>query len=1158
MSSAPTRGIVPHRLRRHHHHHRHHQHPHDKCKRRDDESEQASPAESSEDGPAAAERPLPRGCLDAGKAESAESRPKVNPIFLWAAQREQRIVEVRCEDYDKRNRIKLTKTAQGWRSIPRTVLTTYSPESVAEEQPNGQAASLVASRNEEKENSSRKAPTMRHIKKDRIENAAAVYAGRLSEVKDDHEKIKRKRKKHAGCTKNKRRKSDLEQEDASDEIAMTVNWKMKKRKKYDKNKKRKKIRLDKEATHADRINNADKLKIKEENPTMSKSRNTRETADSGDSALAVKRDSKSCLDSSEKSVASIDDDAKRSNFKVIQKSRHFQPRVVLEQLHFPLLPTKKMLRGVKTELFQVEAEESKNIDKIQYNGVAKSNRHASNEPPVVIDVDEAIINNEDLQEILNKLDANHIPIDIDKTKFNLIENNELPRNCTKLGVSIDVNKRSDNVTKSFKGCDSRHSTSEIQNTFQDKRKSRPGSRSLDETIERLEKSISFQKKFDSTSDISSVEVSKLQPKVYQQFEFQIDDKSDVQNVTTTDCSTSLVVQGNDEKNHFKKDIIENSKSLAILKNKPDITVSLVDQEKDETSAKNTVPMSTLPDSQTELIDNEESHHGNLSCNVAEIISPDSKSRVDSPESTVNFSKHEDLYDSRSSETTEVEYYKARIKKHDKSHSDNENYNNNNDNINKNFILRENDRVTYINEVSKESVVDSTKIAIKKSPLNQNKCSEAQAKLSVQPKYQTYDKSDKQMVSEFCCQVSPQPSGLPSSMSPHRRSSSVYLERLLPSPPCSVSCSDDAKNDLTLTSILSISNDNLKSAGAKEIDRELGLANDSEMNSAYEVSIKVEKDVKPGQEKPILQEHRPKLTSSKQENRIFYEEPGEFVSVASDCVFSKRPQSADPGIARKRTRNNNNNFSTKPYIDDTDYIEKSKIKELEINPVVFLNPANQLRELLRTSGHLIPDPLLVPRDYLPLIASTPLTEIPNLLATRPELRLPEALTRPELLTDPDLLVISLAHLQHVLDHGEASFRKPYQTHQPILSSTDESKDDVVKDQSTAEKYRPKLSVKPIGKLMPAPMDLSNNQKPGPKPPLLRVRSGLLKQESEVSSTASSPDDLQLWHPLFGSQKQRQQQQQQHQQQHQQQQQQRQQQSPEQKPHQASWHRTTLTS
>ncbi|XP_054735955.1 uncharacterized protein LOC129242984 [Anastrepha obliqua] len=49
---------------------------------------------------------------------------RVNPIFLWVKQDDTRIVEVRCEDYDKRNRIRITKTSNGWRAIPRTDPTT--------------------------------------------------------------------------------------------------------------------------------------------------------------------------------------------------------------------------------------------------------------------------------------------------------------------------------------------------------------------------------------------------------------------------------------------------------------------------------------------------------------------------------------------------------------------------------------------------------------------------------------------------------------------------------------------------------------------------------------------------------------------------------------------------------------------------------------------------------------------------------------------------------------------------------------------------------------------------------------------------------------------------------------------------------------------------
>lgn len=58
--------------------------------------------------------------VDAAPSSDAKQPPRVNPIFVWVRQEDTRIVDVRCEDYDKRNRILLTKTAHGWRAIPRT------------------------------------------------------------------------------------------------------------------------------------------------------------------------------------------------------------------------------------------------------------------------------------------------------------------------------------------------------------------------------------------------------------------------------------------------------------------------------------------------------------------------------------------------------------------------------------------------------------------------------------------------------------------------------------------------------------------------------------------------------------------------------------------------------------------------------------------------------------------------------------------------------------------------------------------------------------------------------------------------------------------------------------------------------------------------------
>lgn len=53
--------------------------------------------------------------------EEEDECPSVSPIFVWVRQAEDGVIgEVWCEDYDKRNRLRLTKTSGGWRAIPRT------------------------------------------------------------------------------------------------------------------------------------------------------------------------------------------------------------------------------------------------------------------------------------------------------------------------------------------------------------------------------------------------------------------------------------------------------------------------------------------------------------------------------------------------------------------------------------------------------------------------------------------------------------------------------------------------------------------------------------------------------------------------------------------------------------------------------------------------------------------------------------------------------------------------------------------------------------------------------------------------------------------------------------------------------------------------------
>lgn len=59
--------------------------------------------------------------LKDANANCDEIATKINPIFLWVEQKDSKIISVLCEDYDKRNRIRLSKVFDGrWTAVPRT------------------------------------------------------------------------------------------------------------------------------------------------------------------------------------------------------------------------------------------------------------------------------------------------------------------------------------------------------------------------------------------------------------------------------------------------------------------------------------------------------------------------------------------------------------------------------------------------------------------------------------------------------------------------------------------------------------------------------------------------------------------------------------------------------------------------------------------------------------------------------------------------------------------------------------------------------------------------------------------------------------------------------------------------------------------------------
>lgn len=94
---------------------------------------------------------------------------------------------------------------------------------------------------------------------------------------------------------------------------------------------------------------------------------------------------------------------------------------------------------------------------------------------------------------------------------------------------------------------------------------------------------------------------------------------------------------------------------------------------------------------------------------------------------------------------------------------------------------------------------------------------------------------------------------------------------------------------------------------------------------------------------------------------------------------------------------------------------------KLNSAKDPDPLTQLRLLISNPEWKVPDPLLVPKDRLNAVLASPAREIPLLLTTRPELRLPEAFAFPGILQDPNIVVITLAKLESILQKQDEALR-----------------------------------------------------------------------------------------------------------------------------------------
>ncbi|XP_024941763.1 uncharacterized protein LOC107268756 [Cephus cinctus] len=1077
MSGAPARGTTPRRQRRHQ---RHHQHNNNHQRHHHHRRHQKG-LQSDQEG-----------------SEHEEKRPKVNPIFLWALQREQRIVEVRCEDYDKRNRIKLTKTAQGWRSIPRTVS-------------NVMFESLSRSRSEKENGAEVTQPG---------ESSGSVQTGHpVDGVRNSLQSVQSVEPDETARSKTREDIASIEVADSR--ISRHCDF------------------------HAQDLKYGRKVV-----------RYTRKT------------------------------ERYRRDLDTVRKDRLLQPRVVLEQLHLSQLPESsqrsvdRLSKHVHKDVEEIDEDESPVREEEE-----ATNDESAKHPEV---------DKEDLQDILNMLDATASPALATDTPSADLPSPNSTKTCNEFESSPTIEKVKDtedpsvdlqgevdqdeaNNSNGIISSDSIKDVNAENSDLLNKETSQDSRGSGESNINEIKKGAG------SVQEMGEVVRSKLgletdpNPDVDKSLNCLLKWRNAmVMTPATSVASNSEYASSNGEES--SKDYNDSTRILKALRNTPGLSVSIATRVQNPEESRNSCPStkslnssvlssgrsstglkSSTSETNERPLEKDERIHKPVSpgsvptevedqppaddpCNIParhlaglSITIPNYRYRpqnnssititaanrhTDSPESTVNIPKVDPTGENRSMNFDEVSHVEELEEEDDvveeeeddieeEEDEDEDEYPEEDEDCDSQVLedLRKHNGFAHKNGIPwRNGHPQDQEMEDKNFQSSKSRNSEAVAKSN---KYQDLEHFDEQVLEELRSQgtvVSPQPSGIPSSPA-SRRPSSAYLERLLPSPPCSVSCSEDAKNDLTLKGILA-SPTQLVEATSRSHDYD---------------RIK-EREVSRNSQRMVNQMQRPRYEDARGSGRPM--SSGDVHTMlygSTDRVSSKRPMSAEwTTSSRQKIRAGPDMTFFRSIPKRSRHFEKIQ------------DPANELRELIKTSGHLIPDPLLVPRDCLPALAAAPSTEIPKLLASRPELRLPEALTRPELLRDPDLLVISLVHLQHVLDHGEGPVSRS-QLQYPAPQGK-ESIGALTGSVNNNERThgKPKLTCKPIGTLMPAPIDLSSNRRGSPYPALLRVRSGLVKQEPEVTSTASSPDDSQLWHPLFGSQKRQQQQ------------------------HHASWHRTTLAS
>lgn len=233
--------------------------------------------------------------------------------------------------------------------------------------------------------------------------------------------------------------------------------------------------------------------------------------------------------------------------------------------------------------------------------------------------------------------------------------------------------------------------------------------------------------------------------------------------------------------------------------------------------------------------------------------------------------------------------------------------------------------------------------------------------------------------------SPQPSGLPAvppspdimmALHQHKKHNSLFLDISSPSPKPSESNHSHSKSDFF----------DLSSPLPKD-DHENSHSTNANVTSNSNNTRSILKRTL--QREPLDLGHKHRKSASP--------------TISCSEEVQRRPADGEPMARRIKTEHRTDN--TLLAANSKDPSQSASAKDPD--------PLTQLRLLINNPEWKLPDPILVPKNRLNAVLASPAREIPLLLTTRPELRLPEAFAYPSILQDPDILVISFAQLETII-------------------------------------------------------------------------------------------------------------------------------------------------